>query len=912
MTRLERRVFSRSLVIGALLTLIVLAVHAIGLLDSLEYWLYDQRVIHCQLAEPAPTNRFVHLDIDDASVSPDALGRWPWPRENLARILDEVHRAGPSAVGLDILFSEPQKPQLIQEADGKLRTIDGDAELAQALRKCGNAVLAASFKLKSGEAQSAGPSRAVELLAGDLEMTRDQFSKRLMDAGEPGLGGRALDDVFLRARRQAMKARIDRELDNAPGASSDALFKRLLPHASPDENSPLRELFLAQYRLSSAERAVYRFGAGRRTLASPPAEGIFNVVPLARFSNVAAQCAFANYDIFDNATVRAIPLFVEYKQRLYAQMGLATACVMLGADPASVRFDGSNVVIPAPAGAISIPTFTYHSKVLGGDVSLIAAIPWFGNRDWETMYDWPAHLAPVAHVSIASIWDICLSEEKIATNSATIDRAISNILDDDREDKLQVDPPLAKKYAAALPDPRDTVAREKMADVTLKDLKGAGWLDVFAHTPDKDLKPEERIQKVLLYDAVDALQNTVANSRQLRAQIDAQRRWLASQIGGKGVLVGFTATGFQDQVSTSLHLHCPGVVVHGVIVNAVLTGNWWRMAPAWITVLITIVFGMAAAAVQGRFQPLRAAFLVLLLLLGYALLNGYILFDWHKWIVGLAGPSVAMLGVWGGCTLDRLIIESIERHRVATEVAVINKEMDLARQVQVALIPTKAPKIVGLEAEGWALTASVTGGDCYDLWQLKDGRLAILLADASGHGLAPAMVVSQVRTLCRSLCEFESHPQGLLDRVNRRLADDLEANRFVTAFLGFLSPDGTLDWSSAGHGPMFWSPGPGFEMLPLDSTGLPLGIQPDCFFDAPLPCLMLAPGGSLVVFSDGIFEAHAPDRQMFGIERVKEILEKTAGQPLAAIIAALRSAVQQWQAKLEPDDDQTIVVVRRM
>ena len=910
MTRLERRVFSRSLVIGALLTLIVLAVHAFGLLDSLEYWLYDQRAIHCQLAEPAPTNRFVHLDIDDASVSPDALGRWPWPRGNLARILDEVHRAGPSAVGLDILFSEPQKPQLIQEPGGKLRTIDDDAELTQALRKCGNAVLAASFKLESREAQSAGPSRAVELLAGDPEMTPEELNKHLKDSGQEPLAGQALDWLFIRSRREAIKARIDDELDKKPGIATDALLKRLLPHTVPDADSPLRNLFLDQYQIAIAERGVYRFGAPRQTLAAMPAEGIFNVVPLARFSNVAAGCAFANYDIFDNATIRAIPLFVEYNRRLYPQMGLATACVMLGADPAAVRFDGSNIVIPAPAGAISIPTYTYHSKVLGRDVPLIAALPWFGNRDWETMYDWPNHLNPAGHISIASIWDICQSEKKIATNSATIDLAISNILNDDREDKLGADPPLARKYAAAAPDPQDTVTRENMADVTLKDC--APWLDVFAHTPDKDLKAEERLQKILLNDAVNALQNTVANSRQLRSQIDTQRRWLASQIGGKGVLIGFTATGFQDQVSTSLHLHCPGVVVHGVIVNAVLTGNWWRMAPAWVTVLLTILFGMSAAVVQGRFQPLRASFLVLLLLLGYALFNGYILFDWHKWIVGLAGPSVAMLTVWAGCMLDRLIIESLERHRVATEVAVISREMDLARQVQVALIPTKAPRIVGLEAEGWALTASVTGGDCYDLWQLKDGRLAILLADASGHGLAPAMVVSQVRTLCRSLCEFESHPQGLLDRINRRLADDLEPNRFVTAFLGFLSPDGTLDWASAGHGPMYWSPGPGFGMLPLDSTGLPLGIQPNCFFDSALPGLMLAPGGSLVVFSDGIFEAHAPDGQMFGVERVKEILEKTAGQPLSTIIATLRSAVQKWQAKLEPDDDQTIVVVRRM
>ena len=246
------------------------------------------------------------------------------------------------------------------------------------------------------------------------------------------------------------------------------------------------------------------------------------------------------------------------------------------------------------------------------------------------------------------------------------------------------------------------------------------------------------------------------------------------------------------------------------------------------------------------------------------------------------------------------------------ENAVISKEMDLARQVQVALIPTSAPKIVGIESEGWALTASVTGGDCYDLWQLKDGRLAILLADASGHGLAPAMIVSQVRTLARTLCEFETHPHGLLARINRRLADDLETTRFVTAFCGFLSPDGTLDWASAGHGPMFWAPTNSGEMLALDSTGTPLGIMPDCFLEDPQPPLKLADKGSLIVFSDGIFEAHAPDGKMFGVERVKEILEKTNGQPCEPILSALRTAVQQWQQKLEPEDDQTIVVVRRV
>jgi len=168
MTRLERRVFSRSLAIGALLTLMVLAAGVFGMLESLEYWLYDQRAIHCQLAEPAPTSRFVHLDIDDASVSPTALGRWPWPRGKLAQILEEVERAHPSAVGLDIMFAEPQEDRLVRTADGKITTETDDDDLIRVLRRYENTVLAASFKVELGEAESVGPPQAIDWLTSDL------------------------------------------------------------------------------------------------------------------------------------------------------------------------------------------------------------------------------------------------------------------------------------------------------------------------------------------------------------------------------------------------------------------------------------------------------------------------------------------------------------------------------------------------------------------------------------------------------------------------------------------------------------------------------------------------------------------------------------------------------------------------
>src|SRR5256885_828434 len=96
------------------------------------------------------------------------------------------------------------------------------------------------------------------------------------------------------------------------------------------------------------------------------------------------------------------------------------------------------------------------------------------------------------------------------------------------------------------------------------------------------------------------------------------------------------------------------------------------------------------------------------------------------------------------------------------------------KKAQRPIPPATPPQIPGLCAVGWAQTASVTGGDAYDLWAMADGRMGIFLGDASGHGIAPALVVSQARTLIRALSEINCDPLWLLSRVNARLASDLE------------------------------------------------------------------------------------------------------------------------------------------
>jgi phosphoserine phosphatase len=272
---------------------------------------------------------------------------------------------------------------------------------------------------------------------------------------------------------------------------------------------------------------------------------------------------------------------------------------------------------------------------------------------------------------------------------------------------------------------------------------------------------------------------------------------------------------------------------------------------------------------------------------------------------GVDSSILQLLGDQAGVAIQRYLLQ-----QKAMESVALQREMDLAKRVQEALIPSAPPAVEGLAVAGWTRAASTTGGDAFDYWQLSDGRLAIFLGDASGHGIAPALVVSQVRTLIRTLADIETDPSRLLQRVNARLHEDLQDGQFITVFLGFLDSDGRLEWTSAGHGPILAVLNAGEAARTLDTPGYPLGFTPD-WPDSPGEPLQLGRGGQLIVSSDGIFEAFSPKQEQFGAERLIELLRDRSRTP-AQTIEALKAAINAWQGKEEPPDDQTIVIAQRL
>jgi CHASE2 domain-containing sensor protein/class 3 adenylate cyclase len=635
--RRARERLIRSGSIGAVLTIILIIAYLLGWLDPLEQWCYGRRAAICQFNTPAPTDQIVHLDIDDVSIA--AIGRWPWPRAKLAQLLDEIHLAGPKVVGLDITLDEPQ-------TSNSAAGVSDDDQLAAALDRLKCGVLAASFTLTSSTAKAPEDSHAVELLSRNLAMTQKEFSSAMSMSGSNTPGKMSENDLFLISRRQAFHDRIATETRQS-NLSRDQLLAKLLPQI--EGGSPLVRLFDETRTEVNAAHGLSGFGVQCPTLPEQPPSAVPAVIPLTGFSSKAAGCGFVDCDLFNNSTLSRIPLFVEYDNRLYPQFGVVFGLKMLGADVPNARPSVDQITVPRPDGPdVVIPAGTYHSRVLHRNVAYVNPIPWFGTADWLTMYDRPGDPKVLHHISINHVWDICNAGEEIVRNCGLMDDAQIYLLTVLEGDKA------AKKYATNLPPAGDFVARESPASATLKDLGSSGLL-LENYAKDAELSEQDKLAQKSLTKAKSDLEKGLKSNRELINQITSDREWLAAALRGKGVLIGSVATANGDLHTTSLHERCPGVVINGVIANAVITGRWWHEAPGWVAVVLILMLGLGAAFIDARLRSIWSSVMILTMAGCYLLTNGIVLFGVMTLIVPIAGPVLALMGIWLACNLAKIL-----------------------------------------------------------------------------------------------------------------------------------------------------------------------------------------------------------------------------------------------------------------
>lgn len=247
--------------------------------------------------------------------------------------------------------------------------------------------------------------------------------------------------------------------------------------------------------------------------------------------------------------------------------------------------------------------------------------------------------------------------------------------------------------------------------------------------------------------------------------------------------------------------------------------------------------------------------------------------------------------------------EAVERQRLQREVA-------LARQIQLSLIPDSLPTLEGYDLYGGNVPSQGVSGDYFEAIERLDGRECVLfIADVSGKGIAASLLTAYIEALSSAPIEDGLAPDEICTRVSRRLYRRTPHERFATALLVVLEPkNARIRYVNAGHNPGLLLRSDG-TTAQLGSTGIPLGLMPGCDYTSEE--LALEPGDLLVLYTDGIVEAFDPDDNEYDVERLEALCRRHAAEPLPAIADALEHDLLAFVRGVPFADDRTLVMLRR-
>lgn len=239
----------------------------------------------------------------------------------------------------------------------------------------------------------------------------------------------------------------------------------------------------------------------------------------------------------------------------------------------------------------------------------------------------------------------------------------------------------------------------------------------------------------------------------------------------------------------------------------------------------------------------------------------------------------------------------------------LERELQLASEIQQRFQPAAPPQIAGYELQGISFPCYEIGGDYYDFIRRADGRLVIALGDVSGKGTAAALLMSSLHAAIHAQTGSHDTLVDTVSAVNRYLAENIPPNRFVTLFFAELDPDsGALSFLNAGHNPPLIVHAAG-TVEQLSSGGLPLGIKGDAEYREGRTHLQH--GDVLVIYSDGVTEAASPSGEEFGPTRLYEVVSRNVDASAAGIRDRIESALTKFSQGTPAADDITLVIVKR-
>jgi serine phosphatase RsbU (regulator of sigma subunit)/putative methionine-R-sulfoxide reductase with GAF domain len=252
--------------------------------------------------------------------------------------------------------------------------------------------------------------------------------------------------------------------------------------------------------------------------------------------------------------------------------------------------------------------------------------------------------------------------------------------------------------------------------------------------------------------------------------------------------------------------------------------------------------------------------------------------------------------------------EQLQREMVARER--LEHEVQLARQIQRTFLPQSLPHFSDWELAAVWRTARQVGGDFYDVFELPNRRLGLFIADVSDKGIPAALFMALTRTLVRSAVVDDPSPAAVMRRVNELIIPDNHQGMFVTAVYAVLSLDtGALTFVNAGHNPPIWFCPASGKLERLHRTAPALGIieNPEIQEQS----IRLENGDLFLLYTDGVTEAFSPQDELFGDERLEEVVRSSAAVGVNDLLRILQEKVDAFMESLPPSDDLTILAIKR-
>jgi serine phosphatase RsbU (regulator of sigma subunit) len=350
----------------------------------------------------------------------------------------------------------------------------------------------------------------------------------------------------------------------------------------------------------------------------------------------------------------------------------------------------------------------------------------------------------------------------------------------------------------------------------------------------------------------------------------------------------------------------------------------------WIVVLVPET-GILGTLVQLRTWVASIVVVVLLI----AFVRVFVLSERYSQPIEALARDTARISqgdLEGGAGIDSDVTEIQEladahermRQRLRSLVR-IEDDLQVARRIQQSALPDRIPYVTGFDIDAFGDSADETGGDTYDVigYRVDESgrsvalsvdnadRALLLLADATGHGVGPALSATQIRAMLRMAVRSGTSLEHIVHNVNQQLCDDLFGGRFITAWLAIAdAKTGTLTSFSAGQAPLVHYHADDQRTEIIEADAPPFGITRDLAI-TPKPPRIMQPGDVFAVLSDGILDAANAEGEQFGLDRaVDVILRHCEGTP-GLIVTRLRQAIAQFMPGMKALDDRTAIIVKR-